>query len=167
MVTLRKPKVKKYRGSKTHGGGSMKKRRGAGSRGGRGNAGTGKRGNAKAPTMWKTGRKLGKFGFKKKGSVVGRVSISLHLVEELIPRFEAAGHAKKSKDGYAVDLTAAGYDKLLANGNVNQKLEITVKMASAAATEKITAAGGKVVESGATEEAAPAKAAPAKEAKKE
>ncbi|MBD3259575.1 50S ribosomal protein L15, partial [Candidatus Woesearchaeota archaeon] len=35
-------KVKKMRGSKTHGGGNMR-RRGAGNRGGRGNAGTGKR----------------------------------------------------------------------------------------------------------------------------
>jgi len=47
-----KRKVQRYRGSKTHGSGSMKKRRGAGHRGGRGNAGSGKRGDAKKPSYW-------------------------------------------------------------------------------------------------------------------
>ena len=42
MVVYKRKKVTKYRGSVTHGGGSRKKRRGAGSIGGRGNAGTGK-----------------------------------------------------------------------------------------------------------------------------
>ena len=43
MVVQRKKKVGKYRSHTTHGGGHRKKRRGAGSRGGRGNAGSGKR----------------------------------------------------------------------------------------------------------------------------
>ena len=43
MSVNKTKKVGKYRGSKTHGGGHMKKRRGAGNRGGRGMAGTGKR----------------------------------------------------------------------------------------------------------------------------
>ena len=42
MANKRK-KVNKYRGHTTHGGGHRKKRRGAGSRGGRGRAGSGKR----------------------------------------------------------------------------------------------------------------------------
>ena len=47
MVINKSKKKLKYRGSKTHGCGSMKKRRGAGHRGGRGAAGSGKRGDTK------------------------------------------------------------------------------------------------------------------------
>ena len=52
MVVTRK-KNTRQRGSKTHGCGSMKKRRGAGHRGGRGAAGSGKRGDCKKPSIWK------------------------------------------------------------------------------------------------------------------
>ena len=52
MVVNKLKKKVKYRGSKTHGCGSMKKRRGAGHRGGRGAAGSGKRGDAKKPSIW-------------------------------------------------------------------------------------------------------------------
>ena len=47
MTTHKIKKVRKYRGSKTHGGGHMKKRRGSGNRGGFGKAGTGKRADQK------------------------------------------------------------------------------------------------------------------------
>ena len=47
MVTNKRSKDTRQRGSNTHGWGAMKKHRGAGHRGGRGNAGTGKRGDAK------------------------------------------------------------------------------------------------------------------------
>ena len=51
MVVNRRKKVVKYRGHSNHGGGMRKKRRGAGSRGGRGNAGTGKRAGHKKAGM--------------------------------------------------------------------------------------------------------------------
>ena len=78
MTTHRRKKVKKYRGSKTHGGGSMKKRRGAGNRGGRGNAGSGKRGDAKKGRyVGKIKHYFGKRGFKiKDQEKVNAVSIS-------------------------------------------------------------------------------------------
>ena len=44
-------KVRKFRGSHTHGYGSKKKHRGAGSRGGRGMAGSGKRADQKKPSI--------------------------------------------------------------------------------------------------------------------
>ena len=62
MVINKSKKKLKYRGSKTHGCGSMKKRRGAGHRGGRGAAGSGKRGDAKKPSIW-GGTYFGKHGF--------------------------------------------------------------------------------------------------------
>ena len=58
MVTYKTKKVSKYRGSSNHGGGMRKKRRGAGSRGGRGNAGTGKRAGQKKAGLKNLAKKL-------------------------------------------------------------------------------------------------------------
>jgi large subunit ribosomal protein L15 len=63
-MTNKRSKQSRNRGSHTHGGGSMKKRRGAGSRGGKGKAGSGKRGDAKKPMYWKDKNYFGKKGFK-------------------------------------------------------------------------------------------------------
>ena len=67
MKSKRK-KVNKYRGSQTHGGGAKKKRRGAGNRGGRGMAGSGKRADQKKPSILKEygNRYFGKRGFRSK-----------------------------------------------------------------------------------------------------
>lgn len=165
MVIRKQAKVKRYRGSKTHGCGSMKKRRGAGNRGGRGNAGTGKRNNSKVPTYWKQKKKyLGKFGFKKKGSVVGRNSISIHLLELHLDNYVEAKKAELKGDVYTVDLAKVGYDKLVSNGKATKKMNITVASASQNAVEKVSAAGGNVT-IGAYQEA-PAEEQPKKEAKK-
>lgn len=147
MVVRKTKKVTRYRGSKTHGGGSMKKRRGAGHRGGRGNAGTGKKGKSNLPTTWKTGKRLGKFGFKKKGRTSDSVSITIHVLEEKLGSFLKKGIALKQagkEEGYSVDLSKAKISKLLANGTPTQKLFISVDQASVAATEKISKAGGEV-----------------------
>jgi len=63
-MKFKRKKVTKQRGSKTHGWGAMKKHRGAGNRGGRGMAGTGKRGDAKKPSIQKNKKYFGKYGFK-------------------------------------------------------------------------------------------------------
>ncbi len=61
-----KKKVKKFRGSRTCGGGSHKKRRGAGNRGGRGNAGVHKHKYIKFVKLAKVGLyEFGKHGFTR------------------------------------------------------------------------------------------------------
>ena len=63
----KKKKTRKLRGSRTHKYGMGKKQRGAGSRGGRGNAGSGKRGQQRETKLLAKGIKhLGKRGFKSK-----------------------------------------------------------------------------------------------------
>ena len=62
MPARKGKKVVKHRGHKTHGYGSMKKNRGAGNRGGRGMAGTGKRADTKKPSVW-SAKYFGKNGF--------------------------------------------------------------------------------------------------------
>ncbi len=68
---MAKKKVKKYRGSRTCGGGSHKKRRGAGHRGGRGNAGVFKHKYLRTIKLVKAGLyQIGKRGFTRPKCVV-------------------------------------------------------------------------------------------------
>lgn len=126
-------KVRKRRGSKTHGWGAMKKHRGAGSRGGRGRAGTGKRAHTKKITMLKEhGPKyMGKKGFKRPQRTK-KLSKTINIEE--LNKF------KEEK----IDLTKLGYTKLLGKGKPNKKYEIKVKSFSKIAKNKIEKAGGKI-----------------------
>jgi large subunit ribosomal protein L15 len=123
----------KLRGKRTHGYGSHKKHRGAGSRGGRGFAGTKKQ---KKTWILKHKRShLGKRGFKSLQQRGLRKEIKAINLKDL------EGMGKKE-----IDLTAKGYDKLLGGGKVTKALEVKVKMFSERAKEKIEKAGGKVIE---------------------
>ncbi len=155
MVVHRRKKVVKYRGSVTHGGGSRKKRRGSGSRGGRGHAGSGKRsGHRKRP--------LGRHGFTsltKRVSHAGPAVRSLaqtinvrtinvgNLTPGQLKRWTEQGLAREEKGTYAVDLGKAGYGKLLGAGSVSAKIAVTVPRWSAQAEQKIAAAGGSLTKS--------------------
>jgi len=140
-------KNSRLRGSKTHGWGSMKKHRGAGNRGGRGMAGTGKRGDAKKPVIWKDNKYFGKHGFKsihKKSPSVNLSYIDGH-VEMLIKDKKA----KKDGEFIVIDL---GKTKLLGTGKITNKFKITCDTASAKAIAKVEAIGGKVTINNVAEE---------------
>ncbi|MBW3012181.1 uL15 family ribosomal protein [Candidatus Woesearchaeota archaeon] len=125
-------KVKKLRGNQTHGYGSKKKHRGAGSRGGRGMAGTGKRADTNKPSI-NPSTYFGRHGFtsiKKLKQKVKTINIG-----------ELSGIEAKSG---VIDLTALGYTKLLGKGEVSQKYSVKVKQASKRAVEAIEAKGGSV-----------------------
>ncbi len=145
-MKFRKKKVKKQRGSKTHGYGAMKKHRGAGSRGGRGMAGSGKRGDAKKPSIQKNKKYFGKFGFKslKKRKSEKLKTINIEKIEQQLTRFLEKKHAEKKGNLIFIDLKKMGYDKLLGKGKGTNKLEINVNFASKKAIEKIQSKGGKV-----------------------
>lgn len=131
MTVNRKKKVNKFRGSKTHGCGSKKKARGAGNRGGRGMAGTGKRAKQKKPGILKIyGMEyFGKHKFVRPlryHQNIRAINIrDLPLTEE-------------------VNLGNIGYNKLLAEGTPQMKHKITVDYCSKRAKEKIEKAGGQV-----------------------
>ncbi len=141
----RRKKVTRARGKHTHGWGAMKKHRGAGNRGGRGNAGSGKRGDAKKPSYWKDTERYGKHGFTEKGihAVVVPAINAGHLAS-VAARLVREGDAVEKGGAIIVDLGALGYGRLLGGGIVAAKLDVTVAWASARAIEKIEAAGGKV-----------------------
>jgi len=144
MTTNKPKKLQKYRGSKTHGGGAMKKRRGAGHRGGRGAAGTGKRGDAKKPSIWGS-RYFGKFGFSSKNPNVNIKSINIKEIEIKFTELLKKGIIKENNNLFEIDLSDLGYDKLLSMGNVTKKFKIKAKYHTPKAEEKIKAAGGEII----------------------
>jgi len=119
----------KQRGGHTHGWGHKKKHRGAGSRGGRGMAGSGKRADQNKMRVFKEfGTKyFGKFGFKSKKQFTLK-SINLYEIERL-------GKNKVELKGY----------KVLGTGDLTKKIKITANKFSKKALEKIKKTGGEAV----------------------
>ena len=136
-------RTSRFRGGRTHGRGK-KAGRGAGKRGGRGNAGLHKH---RYMTVIKyMPDHFGRHGFKRPQSVVvSHVTVNLRDLEEHVESWVRQGHAQaKGAGAYQVDLTAIGVDKLLGTGNLRSKFTVKVKMASARAVEKVQKAGGSV-----------------------
>jgi large subunit ribosomal protein L15 len=133
-----KEKTKKYRGSRTHGRGK-KAGRGAGLRGGRGNAGLHKH---KYMHMIKyMPDHFGRYGFKRPQELIKEErAINVGLLEEKFP------------DKIKIDLEKEGFDKLLGSGTISKALTIKVPKASKRAIEKIESKGGKVILTISTEE---------------
>jgi len=135
MVVNKRKKFSRQRASHTHGWGSKKKHRGAGNRGGKGMAGTGKRADQMKTLIWKDKKYFGKYGFKKKGVKKEIKAVNIGYIEENLDKFQ----------GDVIDLGKLGYNKLLGNGKVTKKLKIKVKSASTKAVEKVRKVGGEII----------------------
>ncbi|MBI2665143.1 uL15 family ribosomal protein [Candidatus Woesearchaeota archaeon] len=144
MVVNRRKKAAKYRGSITHGAGSRKKRRGAGSRGGRGNAGTGKRaGHMKAGMK---DRVLGSHGFLPRGAAQPVRILNLnYFTASRLDQLVKQNKVTKEGSFFIIDLLKLDCDKLLSLGETKQKLKIIQGQVSKKAEEKIKEVGGEVV----------------------
>lgn len=136
-------RTSKFRGSRTHGRGK-KAGRGAGLRGGRGNAGLHKH-------KWISVVKycpdyFGHHGFKRPQSVVSdKVTMNLSEVEQSLPSLAKDGFAVQKDGKWSVDLTKMGVDKLLGSGRITTAISVRVAEASAAAQEKLKGAGGALI----------------------
>ncbi len=130
MVKRRSKKNK----SGTHGYGSSKKNRGAGSSGGRGNAGRGKK--AKHHKM-KGGEvyQLGEKGFNSRKDPQN--GINLIDIDQRIEEFVEQGSAEETDSGYVFYADKAGYDKVLGKGTLYNTIEIHAEKFSDSAEEKI------------------------------
>lgn len=73
-------------------------------------------------------------------------TINVAELQEQLERYVDLGFATKDGEAYTVNLTDAGIDKLLGNGDIGVPVNVTVSEASARAREKIEAAGGSVAE---------------------
>src|SRR3989338_4532219 len=127
MTVNKRKKASRYRAHTTHGKGSMKKRRGAGNRGGRGRAGSGKRADQKKPSYWK--EPTGKFGFHSVRASQVRV-INIRDLEEHKSVWGKEGKITAREGKLVADLAGLGYGKLLSEGNPKSQWVITVSAAS-------------------------------------
>lgn len=133
---------KKFLGSRTHGRGK-KAGRGAGKRGGRGNAGLHKHKYIK--TVKYLPNHFGRIGFKRPQVVIGtKITINLFNVDEKLDELIKEGKIKKVKNNYKLNLNELGYEKLLGSGIITKPVNITIKEATEKAISKVKDAGGKV-----------------------
>ena len=148
-------KMRRQRGSRTHGGGSQKNRRGAGNRGGRGRAGRDKH-------EFHDYEPLGKSGFDRPQKVQREVeTINVRELDEDAVVLAADGVAEETGDGYRVDardIVEDGHDvdvvKVLGGGRVHESLAVVADDFSDDAAAALEDAGGEAVVSERGEELA-------------
>jgi large subunit ribosomal protein L15 len=146
-------KVRKMRGSRTHGYGKVGQHRKTGQRAGRGKT-----------TQWKKSKKsyylkqkelgfpdpdwdMGKKGFKRPQDLNRIYQVNTLNVKDLdlkIDNFVLNNKATKSGNSYSINLNKINIQKLLGKGEINRVINISVNKASKRALEKIEAAGGKI-----------------------
>jgi len=124
----------RYRGSQTAKRGAKERTRGSGNRGGKGMAGTGKRGDQrKSFVINLTGGNnyFGKGRTLRKGHVAKKLEvINLNEVQQ--------------KYDTSKEINLSGF-KILGDGEIKVKLNIKASAASNSAVEKVKAAGGSIV----------------------
>jgi large subunit ribosomal protein L15 len=141
-MKFKRKKTRKQRGSTFHGWGKgANHHKGAGNRGGRGRAGTGKKADQKKPSYWE--EPVGKHGFTSKSRFKIK-AINISEIEAKMPLFIEKGFAIKKDKGYELDLSKAGFDKLLALGEPSSNLFVICDYASKSAVAKIKATSGDV-----------------------
>jgi len=139
-------KKRRQRGSRTHGGGTHKNRRGAGNRGGRGRAGRDKH-------EFHNYEPLGKSGFKRPQKVQTEVvEVSVQTLDEDVALLVEEGLAEETEFGYRVDardVAEDGHDadvvKVLGGGQVRSQLEVTADAFTEQAAALIEEAGGDAI----------------------
>ncbi len=133
-------KIRKKRGSRTHGFGRVGQHRGGGQRGGHGKAGFHKH-------KWTYVIKyepdyFGKKGFTSPKSLKQKVNvINVGTLDELAEKLST----EKKKGKFFIDLENLGYTKLLGAGKVTKSLIVKVRSYSKSAAEKIKEAGGQIL----------------------
>jgi len=136
-------KKDRQRGSRTHGGGSQKNRRGAGNRGGRGAAGREKH-------EFHGTEPLGRSGFTRPPEVQDEIAtIDAGRLDEDAPLLAADDLAEEVEGGYRIDardVVEDGHEvdgvKVLGGGQVRHQLTVVADDFSEAAVELIEDAGG-------------------------
>ena len=134
-------KRSKFRGTRTGGGGTHKNRRGAGNRGGRGQAGWR---DHNFTRFYLLGKTEGKHGFVCKTSVTYEV-LDIGDIDQMVPDLLARGIATQNGDVIILDAAQIGVEKVLGGGRVTHKLEITAESFSERAVAKVQEQGGQAL----------------------
>jgi len=142
-----KKRIKRIRGTRTCGGGSAKKRRGKGSKGGSGHAGA-----YAHHVVWSLKRGIRKGKNKSQLPTYNRSddkAVNVGDLEEILEELIERGKAEEKGDGIYLDVNELGIQKILGKGEVTKKLMLKANKISKTAQEKIERVGGSVeVESG-------------------
>lgn len=133
----------KKKQSGSHGHGSSKKNRGAGNKGGRGNAGRGKKAHHHKQTADGV-HEMGEKGFNSRKPEQN--GINLRDIDQTIQTFVEEGTAEETDDGYIFYANEAGYDKVLGTGRLTQEIEIQAENFSSSAERKIEEGKGQAVQ---------------------
>ena len=133
MVERKRRKKNRVRGERTHSKGGTKNNRGAGTRGGRGRAGSNKH---KFHSLGRLDDRKYRLKPKAKGQV-----ISLGELNERLDELLAKGKVSEEK-GMIVVGPKSGYEKVLSQGNIDKKVLLKIN-AVRGAIKKIEDAGGK------------------------
>ena len=141
MARRIKSKKRKYLGNRSYGRGNTKNGRGKGTRGGVGRAGYHKHKWLK--TIKEGLHKSRRHGFVNRNS---ESALTTEITIAQLQRNVEAGKYTKSADG-KYDVTLPVRCKVLSQGKLTAALKISAGAFSAAAKEKITKAGGQVLES--------------------
>lgn len=144
MVVRRRRKILKKRGSRTMGGGSVKKRRGAGNRGGRGMAGSHKH---KWTTVVRSGGGyFGKRGFTRPAKVRRSTnSINVGELDQRLDKLLKENIARRQNDKFLIEVRRLGVSKVLGGGRVTRPIKVVAKEFSGSARKKLEGAGGEAV----------------------
>jgi len=147
IKTHRRKKTQKYRGKRagTRGWGARKKHKKSGHKGGKGMAGSGKRGDQKKTLVQKLygNNYFGKQGITSRGTKKDKSDkINLSDIQINLGSYLAKGIAKKTDKGFEVDLSSY---KILGDGEVKEKLFIKAESSSKSAEEKVKKSGGEII----------------------
>jgi large subunit ribosomal protein L15 len=134
-------KIRKQRGSRTHGWGQVGQHRGQGMRGGSGKTGLQK--HKWTYTIKYQPQYFGKKGFKRPWSSKIE-TINVGDLDQNIEFLLKDGLAEKRGKKTSVNLDDMDVQKLLGSGKVTQPLLVTVRNWSSTAAKKIEEAGGKI-----------------------
>jgi|SRR5271157_1013420 len=132
-------KVRKDRGSRTHGWGRVGQHRRTGSKG--------RRHAGRHKALWSYVIKYepdyySKIGFTSPQSVRSKTrTINVGILKNVV----VEAQAQKQEDKLMIDLETLGYTKLLGSGKITEPFIIRVKSYSKSAAEKVKNAGGQIL----------------------
>jgi len=137
-------KVRRQRGSRTHGWGQIGQHRAGGGRGGHGKAGLDKHKWTYVikhdPTYWE------KKGFVSTKTLNKTVSIiNVGKLDDLADKLESEKKLERKNKKIFLDLESLGYDKLLGTGEIIKPMLVKVASYSEAASRKLEEAGGQIL----------------------
>ena len=144
-MPTKKRKVRRQRGSRTHGYGQIGQHRSRGGRGGTGKAGLDKHKWTYVvkhdPTYWL------KHGFVSTKTLNSKVKIiNVGKLDDLVTRLDAEEKLERQENKVVLDLETLGFDKLLGTGKVNKPVLVKVSAYSESAFRKLEEAGGAILQ---------------------